>query len=172
MRLQHISLLHNYSPCSSTCNGPLHVSLVCPVVGSFPWCPSRAPSPPAGALRPHDESLLWIRSASTNPSADGVVALLWMLFGEAVARACVSVCVCVYYIWMWVSVDPEGWKPVTEGIPPVTLTVIVRVCLNRAVRSSRGAFHPWGTDSLDLWPCTVLVVLGALSQAHTYQRGP
>lgn len=48
------------------CSGPLHESGFVPR-RARPWSPSQALSPPAGVL--HNESVLWIRSTSANPSA-------------------------------------------------------------------------------------------------------
>lgn len=147
MQLQRISLLHSCSP-GSTAVVPCTSRGFVPW-WAHPWSPSQALSPPVGVL--YNESVLWIRSASANPSAvfsysyvcvQGRCDSTRHAFWFCLTCVCLPVCESLHNIWLWGSVDPEGWKPVTEGIPPVTLTVIVSVCLNGCVRLWCGESSP------------------------------
>lgn len=125
MQSQHISLLHSYS-----CRPPAVVP-----------CTSRRLS---RGLPPEPRSLpagWWVTTVNkehlSSPQCrfphsyvcvgghcDPALRVFWG------CCTCVCLWVCLCSICGCEAVDPEGWKQVTEGIPPLTLTVIASVCLN------------------------------------------
>lgn len=144
-----------------------------PMVVWFPWCPSQAWGPPAGALRPHDESLLWIVKHLSQPWWWDIVALLSMIFKD-VAHVCACFCVlvcesgCVLY--SDVSLCGSWGKASDWGDPSSDANYNCKCLfeLGRDVMMWKG--HPSGTGLIGLWPCTVLVGLWVMSWVQMYQR--
>lgn len=165
----------------STCSCPVHRSGFVPWWAHSPGVPSQARGPPAAVPCSHDESLRWIRSASANLTSVFLTVMLllhtgpFQLYTTCFLRllhvcVCLPVCESVSVIYLDVSLcGSQGMKASDWGDPSSEANCNCNCLFDSEHKVVMWRVHPLGADLVDLWPCTVLAGLWAMSWAQMYQ---